>query len=174
MAGVPIHMKPVTAHIRAHPKLAFQVVMGFASAQNEPDSPKVLRQKNGRLLVEFQTPIHVGFGVTKTFRTTEWVTPHEPERIDFELAREPGRPAGGMDLLQDRFTFEERDGCTDFRYDSAFAIRWSILGWLLAKLWAERALGRHMRSHTESLKAMIEERARRSRVFSQTCQHGEE
>ena len=37
-------------------------------------------------------------------------------------------------LLEDAFVLEARGGCTEMRYESRFAVKAPVIGWLLARL----------------------------------------
>ncbi len=172
MAVIPIRIEPEEIHIRADRRLAFQVVTAFGAEQGEHGaSAKVLETEGDRMLVEFNTQVKLLFGMTRVFRTVEWVTLDEPERIDFSLVPGKGPVTGGLKLLEDRFILEDDAGCTDLRYESSFGIRWSIWGWVIGKLWVERYLKRHMREHLATLKETIEARAKRSRLYALECDH---
>lgn len=167
MTPKPITLRPAEVHIHADRRLAFQVVTAFGAASSDGSpGPKVLEDHGDRKLVAFSTPVKL-LGFSKPFPTTEWVTLNEPEQIDFELVPGKGPIVGGLKLLIDRFTFEDRSGCTLLRYESRFAIRWSWPGWLLGKLLFAPVIGSHMRHHLDELKLTIEERAKRSRAFPQ-------
>ncbi len=164
----PIDLPPAEIHIHADRRLAFQVVTAFGAAMSDEGvpGPKVLRDEGNRKLVAFSTPIKL-FGMRKVFPTNEWVTLREPEEVQFDLVPGNGPIVGGLKLLADRFTFEDREGCTLLRYDSRFAIRWSWPGWILGKLLFAPILRSLMRNHLDELKVLIEERASRSRAFPQ-------
>ncbi len=164
----PIELQPAEVHIHADRRLAFQVVTAFGAAMSENGAPppQVLQDEGDRKLVAFSTPVML-LGMSKTFPTTEWLTMREPEQIDFSLVPGNGPITGGLKMLEDRFTFEDRSGCTLMRYESTFAIRWSWPGWLLGKLLFAPAIKSHMRHHLDDVKMMIEERAKRSRVYPQ-------
>ena len=168
MAIIPIRIEPKEIHIRADRRLAFQVVTAFGADQGENGaSSKVLKTEGDRMLVEFHTPVKMFFGITwvRVYRTVEWVTLHEPDQIDFSQVEGP------LQLLEDRFLLEAVEGCTEFRYESTFGVRWSIFGWILGKLWLERCLKQHMRDHLKELQETIEARAKRSRVYALECEH---
>ncbi len=166
----PIALPPAEIHIHADRRLAFQVVTAFGAAASGGGvpGPKILQDEGDRKLVAFSTPVKL-LGMNRVFPTTEWVTLNEPEQIDFDLVPGKGPIAGGLKLLKDRFTFEDREGCTLMRYESTFAIRWSWPGWILGKLLFAPIIGSHMRHHLDELKVMIEERASRSRAFPQVA-----
>jgi hypothetical protein len=172
VAVIPIRVEPEEIHIRADRRLAFEVVTGFTSGNGAPEgAPRVLETDGDRLLVEFRTPVDLGFGIRWHFRTVEWLTLKEPEQIDFDLVPGKGPIRGGLKLLTDRFSLHDVDGCTEFRYESTFGIRWSVLGWLLGKLLIQRAMKQHMKKHLAALKVTIEARAERSRVYPLDCPH---
>lgn len=166
----PIFLPQAQIHIHADRRLVFQVVTAFGAGMAESGMPvpKVLQDEGDRKLVAFSTPLKMP-GYTKIFPTNEWVTMKEPEQIDFNLVPGNGPIVGGLKLLADRFTFEDREGCTLMRYDSKFAIRWSWPGWILGKLLFAPVIRSHMHHHLDELKVMIEERAKRSRVFPQVA-----
>lgn len=168
MAIIPIRIEPEEIHIRADRRLAFEVVSAFgATRENNGASTRVLQEDGNRLLVEFHTPVKMFFGITmaRVYCTVEWVTLHKPDQIDFSLVEGP------LQLLEDRFLLEDVEGCTDFRYESTFGVRWSIFGWILGKVWFERCLKQHMRDHLTELRETIEARAKRSRIYALECKH---
>ena len=172
MAVMTIRVEPEEIHIRADRRLAFEVVTSFGGKDGQTGaSPRVLEEDGDRLLIEFRTPVEFGFGIKRNFRTVEWLTLKEPEQIDFELVPGKGPITGGLKRLDDRFLLEDVDGCTEFRYESTFCIRWSLFGWLLGKLLLQRTIKRHMRHHLAELKETIEARAKRSRVYPLECPH---
>jgi hypothetical protein len=152
-------MDPVEIHIHADRRLVFQVLTAFGTAQPDGSSSRVLRDEGRRKLVEFHALIPTAAGGKKVYRTVEWVTLHDPEAIDFEGVEGP------IHLLRDRFVLEDVAGCTRFRYESMFGLKGWIVGWLAARSRVKPLLGRFMREHTHQLKATIEERAKRSRLF---------
>lgn len=156
---IPIRMDAVEIHIHADRRLAFQVVTAFDTAQPDGSSSRVLRDEGHRKLVEFHSLIPTAAGGKKIYRTVEWVTLHDPEAIDFEGVEGP------LDLLRDRFVLDDVAGCTRFRYESMFGLKGWIVGWLAARSRVKPLLDRFMREHARQLKATIEERAKRSRVF---------
>lgn len=170
MTVKPIALPTAEIHIHADRRLVFQVVTAFGAATSESGAPgpKLLQDDGDRKLVQFSTPVKL-LGMQKAFPTNEWVTMKEPERIDFNLVPGDGPITGGLKLLSDRFTFEDQSGCTLMRYDSTFGIRWSWPGWVLGKLLFAPILKSHMRHHLDGLKVMVEERAKRSRVFPQVA-----
>lgn len=164
----PITVEPAEIHIHADRRLVFQVVTAFGAAMSEgrAPGPQVLQDEGDRKLVAFSTPVKV-LGMVKIFPTNEWVKMTEPEQVQFDLVPGQGPITGGLKLLSDRFTFEDREGCTLMRYHSKFAIRWSWPGWILGKLLFAPLIKSHMRHHLAELKEMAEERAGRSRAFPQ-------
>ena len=161
MGVVPVQAKTEEILIHADRRLVFQVLTAFGTAGGNGEATRVLAQEPDRTLVEFHTPIKNLLGHTKTYRTVEWVIPHEPERIDFEAVECP------LPHLKDRFTLEARDGCTLMRYESEFGSRGGRLGWLWARFAIRPVMHRHMRRHLQKLRETIEARARRSKVFPQ-------
>ena len=168
MTVKPIRLEPAEIHIHADRRLAFQVLTAFSAGRSESGvpGPKVLEDEGERKLVAFHTPVKVLRWRT-VFPTNEWVTLYEPGQIDFNLVPGKGPITGGLKLLKDRFTLEDREGCTLMRYDSTFGIRWSWPGWILGKLLFAPVLRSLMRHHLDEVKVTIEERAKRSRVYPQ-------
>ena len=166
---IPIRVEPVETLIHADRRLAFQVVTAFgASSGSEGASTRILKDEGGRLLVEFLTETKQLFGRRKVYKTVEWVTKHEPDRIDFEGVEGP------LAILRDSFTFLPDGGCAVFRYESEFAVRWWVLGWIVGIAYVRPMLRRFMVGHVKKLKETIEERARRSKVYPQVpCSHPE-
>ena len=162
MALIPIRLQPLEVHIHADRRLAFQVITAFGAAGQEGEaSSRVLSREEDRLLVEFQTPGPGLFGRRKVYRTVEWVTAIEPERVEFETVDGP------LSMMRDRFILEEQGGCTLLRYESEFGINGWVAGWLLSVLYAKPRLKRLMGEHLREIKETIEARARRSRVYPQ-------
>jgi hypothetical protein len=173
MSLIPIQIPSETIHVNADRRLAFQVLTAFnASMGADGPSNRVLEDQGTRKFVEFTTPISLGFGMHKNWITTEWVDLHEPEAIDFNLVPGSGPITGGLKLLSDRFELEDHGSCTQFTYHSKFAIRWSVFGWMLGKIYIQKFMQKHMREHLSEVKIMIEARAERSRVHPQAaCTH---
>ena len=165
MSPIPIRLPPVEVHIHADRRLAFQVITAFgAPAEKDGPSTKVLSREGDRLLVEFKTSVKGLLGGHKVYRTVEWVTLHEPDRIDFEGVKGP------LPLLHDRFTLEQEEGCTRFRYESEFGIGGWVFGWLIGMLYVKPKMKRFIREHVEEMKQTIEARAERSKkVPQQPC-----
>ncbi len=145
----------------------FQIVSAFGHEQLDGYSSRVLKDQGDRKSVEFHTPLKVA-GNRHIVRSVEWVQLQEPERIDFWLAPENGVSGlFALSLLEDSFVLEEKGGCTEFRYESRFAAKTPLVGWLLAKLVMTRVMGRHMDEHVVEIKELCEARAIRSKVFPQ-------
>lgn len=163
---IPIRMPSVRAHIRADPRLTFEVATAFGARQQDGSGSRVLeRAEDGRLLVEFWSDVPVRGG-RRRYRTVEWVTLRPPARVEFRGIEGP------LHVLQDRFVLDDGDGCTTFRYESCFALRWSVVGWLIGMVYVRPRLRRFMREHVEALKAAAEARVARSRVYSRPrCGH---
>ena len=161
MAVIPVSAREISVHIHADRRLAFQVLTAFgAGGQNQAGS-RVLRRDEDRLLVEFHTPGISLTGRRRIYRTVEWVTTNEPGAICFEGVEGP------LSMLHDRFDLEVDGGCTRLTYRSEFGLSGWVLGWLVSRLVVRHMLHRTMVEHMAELKATIEERAKRSRVFPQ-------
>lgn len=160
---IPIDVEPEEALIRADRRLAFDVISAFRATPNPIDSVRVLERwdDEDRLLAEFTSPVPLPLGMSTTLQTVEYVTFSEPDQIDFELAR----PNGILRLLQDRFTLDDVDGWTRFRYESRFGIGGWVFGWVLGQTVIKSMFKHHMRTHTAALQELIEERASRSRQY---------
>lgn len=173
MGVIPIRIPSQAIHVNADRRLAFQVLTAFGvSKGNEGPYSRVLEDQGTRKFVEFTTPISLGFGMHKTWVTTEWVELHEPDAIDFELFPGKGPITGGLKLLSDRFELSDHGGCTQRTYHSKFGIEWSVLGWVLGKIYTQNFLEKHMREHLSEVKNVIEARAEKSRVHPQVaCTH---
>lgn len=156
---IPIRMNPVEIHIHADRRLAFQVLTAFGAKQPAGGSTRVLREEEGRKLVEFHSLIPTSAGGKKVYRTVEWVTLYEPEAIDFQGVEGP------LALLRDRFVLGDVGGCTQFRYESTFGMKGWVLGWLRGQFYVKPLLRLFMLEHTRQLKVTIEARAKLSRVF---------
>ena len=161
MSLIPVHLPPIELHIHADRRLAFQVITAFGAGSKESDeSSKVLEQDGNRALVEFHSPVKGLFGRTKVYKTVEWVTPREPDQIDFEHVKGP------LKMMHDRFVLKEVEGgCSTLQYESEFAVRWWWPGWIIGVLYVRPTLSKMMRKHLAGVKKTIEERARRSHVF---------
>lgn len=161
MKIIPIDVETEEVLIRADRRLAFEVIAAFRIPQSNPvDSIEVLDRwdDQNRILAAFSSPVPLPFGKSTTLRTVEYVTFNEPDSIDFQLAE----PNGLLRLLEDRFTLEDVDGWTRFRYESRFGIAGWVFGWTLGQLVFSGMFKRHMRSHVAELKEKIEARAERS------------
>ena len=159
---IPVTLPPLELHVHADRRLAFQVITAFgASTPGSRASTRIISREEGRLLVEFHTPGRGLLGRPKLHRTVEWVTLHEPHRVEFDTVEGP------LSMMHDRFILKGEGGCTLLRYESEFAIGGWLWGWLVGVLYARPALGRLMREHMAEMKETIEARARRSSVYPQ-------
>jgi len=156
---LPIRLKPVEVHIHADRRLAFQVLTAFGGRQEDGSSSTVLQDAGDRKLVEFHSLMPTPRDGGRFYRTVEWVTLREPEEIRFEGVEGP------LALLHDRFLLRDVGGCTLFRYESTFGLEGGLVGCLRGRWFVRPVLRRFMRAHSEKLKATIEARARRSRVY---------
>ncbi len=185
MAHIPIDLPDQSIHIHAQRELAFEVISSFGGNGGRLDggsgvgsvNPKpmsvVLAEDGARMLVEFNSRVKVGPIVT-TWKTIEWVSPDKPESISFELVPDRGIIAGGLRQLTDRFDFIKQGDCTLLTYRSSFGIRWSVGGWLVGKIIIGPIIKKHMVEHLVEVKVVIENRARRSRVYPQReCSEGD-
>jgi hypothetical protein len=164
MRTILIDIEPEVVMIRADRRLSFEVVSAFRSRRSNPiRSIRVLEREddNNRVLAEFSSPVHLPFGKTLTLKTVESVTFFEPEGIEFVLPE----PNWTFSVLEDRFTLEDVDGWTRFRYESRFGVPGWILGWVIGKLVIQRMIKQHMREHLAELRETIEARAKRSRQY---------
>jgi hypothetical protein len=84
MAMMPVCTPKMSVHIHAQRELAFQVLTAFGAGPQNGSQSKVLQTDGEKLLVEFHTPGRDFLGRRRVYRTVEWVTPHEPDAIDFE------------------------------------------------------------------------------------------
>ena len=165
-------LEPRSVHIKADRRLVFQMLTAFGRSGLQGYSTRVMEDHGDRKLVEFHTPLKV----RKTMhvaRTVEWVQLTPPERIDFWLADGyEERSIFALSLLEDAFLLQQRGGCTQMTYESRFAARAPVIGWLLARLVIARVMSRHMVEHLAEIKQMCEARATRSRVWPQAeCGH---
>ena len=166
---MPIRLPTADIKLKADRRLVFQVLTawGAAGPDGKPVS-KVLREQDGRKLIEFKTAVRGVFGRPHVNTTQEWVRVREPERIDFHGHKGP------MPVLRDRFTLEEWGNCCVWKYDSTYALHGSILGWIVGMLYVRPLLMRFMREHQEELQQTIETRASRSRQYPRQPCPGEE
>ncbi len=169
----PITLEPRSIHIRADRRLVYQVLTAYGQSGLEEYCARVLEDYGDRKLVEFHTPLKVGKS-THIFRSVEWVQLTPPARIDFWLA--PGyeeKSIFALSLLEDAFMLDDRGGCTEMTYESRFAVKAPVIGWLLARLMMMRVMSRHMAEHLEDIRELCEARAVRSRVWRfGRCGHG--
>ena len=157
---IPVRLPPMEVHIHADRRLAFQVITAFgASVAGAAASSRVLSREGRRLLVEFHTPAPGLLGGRKVYRTVEWVTPREPEAVEFETVEGP------LSMMRDGFTLQAEGGCTRLRYESEFGIRGGVVGWLISWLYVRPRMRRLMGEHLRELKETVEARARRSLAF---------
>jgi len=174
VAHIPIDLPDQTIHIHAQRELAFEMVSalgimeGDSKKKGGASSPsiKVIAANGDRQLVEFRTPLKIG-PIAGSWKTTEWVTPKSPKSIDFELLPDSGIFGGGLRQLTDRFEFVQQGNCTELTYKSRFGIRWSVGGWLLGKVLFAPILKSHMIEHLNEVKRLVENRAKRSRIYPQ-------
>ena len=160
MWRTPIRLRPLEINIHADRCLAFQVLTAFgASASGEGASSKVLERDGSRTLVEFHTPGRDLLGRRRTYRTIEWVTPREPDLVEFEGVEGP------LDMLHDRFTLVAEGGCTRLIYESEFGMKGWLAGCLMGVLVVRPMLKRMMQKHLTEMKNTIEARAKRSRLY---------
>ncbi len=158
---MPLKLEPVETLMHADRRLTFQVLTAFGNGGAAGGSSRVIEEDGpNRKLVEFQTPVRKG---GKKVKTREWVETFEPSEVRFHGVKGP------LQLLEDRITLTEEDGCTRFRYESTIGICGWWLGWLMSRFYAKRIVERLMRDHVPEMKAMVEERAKRSKLFAQTC-----
>lgn len=177
MAHISIDLPDQSVHIHAQRELAFEVITSFGvGGMGGSDGPSnvVLKEDGRRMLVEFHTPLKFG-PISTTWKSTEWVTPEKPVSIDFELVPAGGIINGGLRELKDRLTLEKRGNCTLLTYKSRFGIRWSVGGWLFGKVLIGPIIKKHMIEHLGEVREMIENRAKRSRLYPQLdCDEADE
>jgi hypothetical protein len=172
VAHIPIDLPNQSVHIHADRELAFEMVsaLGTGTGQGgvslQPMS-KVIEKHEDRMLVEFTTPLKL-WPISVTWKSTEWVTSKKPTSIDFELVPARGIVRGALRQLSDHFEFEKEGNCTRMTYRSRFGMRWSIGGWVLGKVLIGPIIKDHMVEHLGEVKELVENRARRSRIYPQT------
>ncbi len=160
MSVIPIRLKPISMHVNADRRLAFQVLTAFgAAAGEEGAASRVVSREGDRLLVEFHTPGRGLLGRERVFRTLERVSLREPDLIEFDGVEGP------LALLHERIILEADDGCTLVPHESTFGLRGWLLGWAVGALVIRFVLARLLRDHGDELRQAIEDRASRSRVF---------
>ncbi len=157
MGFIPIRISSIEVLIHASRQMVFQSLIAFGAETpgSEPVS-RVLSQDKGRLLVEFETPIPLLFEKRKMFRTVEWVTPREPEMVEFEEAEGP------FAMRRERLILEEEGESTRLKYEAEFGMHGWVLGWLLGVLFIRRKLGHAVQEHMCILKETNEAQAQRS------------
>ena len=156
---IPLKLEPVEGHFHADRHLAFQVLTAFGTKESDGPSSRLLKDEGDRKLVEFVTSTGKG---DKTVTTQEWVTLDEPGEIRFSGVKGP------LQLLEDRFTLEDDNGCTNFRYESTIGVRGSWWGWLIARFYAKPIVERLMRTHLPEMKEAVENRAKKSILYPQS------
>ncbi len=158
---IPIRISSIEIQIHARRQMVFQSLTAFGTkTPGSETSSRVLSQVEGRLLVEFETSVPLLFGKRKVFRTVEWVTPHEPEMVEFEEAEGP------FAIRRERLILEEEGKSTRLKYEAEFGMRGWILGWLLGILFIRPKLSHAVREHMTVLKETIEAQAQRSSSVS--------
>ena len=145
MSLIPIRLSPIEVQINAPRNLVFRTLTDFGSTNARSEaSSRVLSREGSRLLVEFKTRIPVLFGRRKVYRTVEWVTLHEPERVDFEEMEGP------LAMRRERLILVEEES-THFRYEAELGVRGWVLGWFLGGLFIRPKLKRAVREHLEEI-----------------------
>ncbi len=169
----PITLEPRSVHIQADRRLVYQVLTAYGNMGLDGYGSEVMEDHGDRKLVEFHTPLKIR-KKTHVVRSVEWVQLTEPERIDFWLAEGyEDKSIFALNLLEDAFALEARDGCTEMTYESRFAVKTPVIGWILARMMIAPVMRRHMVDHLEDIRGLCEARAERSRVFPQVgCWHG--
>ena len=166
---IPIRVPTAEIHVEADRRLAFQVLTAWGAAR--PDgrpTSKVLEEDGDRVLCEFYTPVNGLFGFKWLQRTVEWVTVNEPAVIRFEAIKAP------LPVLLCTWSLDEWGECTVFKYDATIALHGSVFGWIFGMLFIRPMFKRMMEEHLIELKATIEARSARSRVFPRRpCPHVE-
>ena len=155
---LPVKLETQEEHFHADRRLAFQVLTAFGRKDTPDASSLVLKDEGARRLVEFRADRGKG----KTTITNEWVTLDEPGEVRFSSVKGP------LQLLEDRFTLDDDNGCTNFRYESTIGVRGWLFGWLIARFYAKPIVEGMMRSHVPEMKVAVEQRAKRSSLYPQT------
>ena len=159
---IPIRLPAMSVHIHADRRLVFQVLTAFGvSGMSDGSRSKVLERGDDRLLVEFHTPGRDLLGRRRVYRTVEWVTPREPESIEFEGVEGP------LSMLCDEFQLASEGACTRLTYHSRFGVWGWVGGWLIGMAVVRRMLKRMMHEHLLEMKETVEARAKRSKVMPQ-------
>ena len=157
MRFISIRLSSIEIQINAERRQVFQFITTFGAATSGAEmSSRVLSRDDGRLLVEFKTPVPILFGVRKVVRTVEWVTPHEPERVEFEEVEGP------LAMRRESLILEEEGGGTRLRYEAELGVRGWVLGWLLGVLYVRPKLERAVREHLKEMRETIEVQAKES------------
>ena len=159
-----IHIRVPAAEVRvqADRRLAFQVLTAWgATGPDGSPTARVLERREDSVLCEFHTPVNAFLGLKWVQRTVEWVTFTEPELIRFEAIKAP------LPVLLCVWSLDEWGECCLFKYDATIALHGSLLGWIFGIIFIRPMFKRMMQEHLTELKATIEARARRSRVFPQ-------
>ena len=166
MPHVCITLPPTEVHIKADRRLAFEVLTawGVPGPDGKP-ATRIVKEEDGRKLIEFNTIVKGLLGRRKAYTTQEWVTVQSPERISFRGHKGP------LPVLQDELVLADEGTCCRLRYESTFAVGWGYLGWLLGKLYVAPTMKRFMREHLAEVKRTIEARASRSRAYPLPCLH---
>ena len=100
MTAIPVRD---SIHIHADRRSVFQMLTTFGEgAPGFEETSRVLSQEAARSLVEFYTRKCGVVGGCRIYRTVEWVTPYEPERIEFSTVEDP------LPMTRERYILEEQ------------------------------------------------------------------
>ena len=159
MATIPVND---SIHIHADRRSVFEMLMSFGDdAPGFEDLTRVLSKQRDRVLVETRTQKCGVVGGCNIYRTVEWVSGHEPDRVDFDTVEGP------LTMMQDHITLEEQGGCTLLRYERECGLWGWLAGWAMMVPYVRPVKQRFIRAHLDELKETIEARAKRSRVYPQ-------
>ncbi len=143
---MPVVLPSVEAIVPASPETVFEWVTAFKENTTGGGSRVLNTEENGDLIVEFVTVVFGLMGRRKVHRTVERVTLESPHEVRFQGVKGP------LSVLRDRFTLQEVEGGTQFRYESTVGLPGSIFGWLLCQTYVRALLGRFMSQHVEKIR----------------------
>ena len=153
--SLSIRITHVEEQIQAERHWVWQHITTFGTGVNGSEtSSRILSNDNGKMLVEFKTPVTLLFGMKKVFRTVEQLTLHEPELVEFEEIKGP------FASRREHISLQHRGTGTKILYEADFAVVGWIAGWLLGILLIKPALKKAVRQHLAEIKHAIEVQAK--------------
>ena len=152
--SLSIRIAHIEEQIQAEQHRVWQYITTFGTEDNGSEtSSRILSNDNGKMLVEFKTPVPLLFGMKKVFRTVEQLTLHEPELVEFEEIEGP------FASRREHISLQQRGTGTKILYEADFAVGGWLAGWLLGILLIRPALKKAVRQHLAEIKHAIEVQA---------------